>query len=337
MNSVKECVVTGGAGMIGSNLVRRLRSTGHHVKVIDDLSRGRLENLIDDDGEPVIHISEDFYQEDLTEQGTFEHIFEGADRIFHLADVVGGIDFVFSHEGEVYRRNTLINSNVIAAARSAKPKSFMYVGTACSYPASMQNSLEARMLREEDAFPAWPESAYGWSKLMGEYESLLMGKEAEIPVTVLRLHNVYGAPCDYDAVTGQVIPSLIRKAINHPDEDFVVWGSGRQCRAFVHVDDVLDGIIEASDLGIDQEVIQLGPSECITIREIAENVVEISGKSIEIRFDRSKPEGDRSRAADFSKAKSLLGWEPKVSLDDGLRRLFSWIQRDIEKAIAQSE
>jgi len=331
----QEIVVTGGAGMIGSNLVRRLRTAGHHVRVIDNLWRGRIENLLGEDGEYVIDISEHFHRADLTQQGTFEHLFEGADWVFHLADVVGGIEFVFNNEGEVFRRNTLINSNVISAARSAKPGGFTYLGTACSYPASMQSTLDARLLREGDAYPAWPESAYGWSKLMGEYETLLMGDEVGIPITVLRLHNVYGAPCDYDAVTGQVIPSLIRKAINYPQEDFVVWGSGDQCRAFVHVDDVLEGIIQACEFGVGQGVIQLGPRECTPIREIAEKVVEISGKRIEIEFDRSKPEGDRSRAADFSKAKQLLGWEPRVSLGEGLRRLFGWIKKDMEAASAK--
>lgn len=336
MSGGQEIVVTGGAGMIGSNLVKRLRKAGHHVRVIDNLSRGRMENLIGENGDYVIDIDADFHDQNLTQAGTFEHLFQGADLIFHLADVVGGIAYVFNNQGELFRQNTLINSNAIAAARSARPGGFVYVGTACSYPASMQSSLTAQQLREEDAYPAWPESAYGWSKLMGEYEALLMGDEAAVPVTVLRLHNVYGAPCDYDPVTGQVIPSLIRKAINYPQEQFVVWGSGDQCRAFVHIDDVLDGIIAAWQVGIAQEVVQLGPGECTSIREIAEKVVAISGKPIEIEFDRSKPEGDRSRAADYSKATKLLGWEPRVTLDEGLSRLYEWIQLDMKHASKQS-
>jgi len=324
-----KVVVTGGAGMIGSNLVKRLVHLGHDVFVIDNLWRGRLEYLCDDQGRSVIDLDKNFFHLDLIYAGTFEEIFQDADIVIHLADVVAGIDYVFSNEGSIFRENLLINSNVVAAIRNIDLKGFIYVGTACSYPAAMQQSVDGPLLREEDAYPAWPESAYGWSKLMGEYETELIGQEAEIPVSILRLHNVYGTPCDYDAVRGQVIPSLIRKAITYPEEPFIVWGSGGQGRAFVHVDDVVDALILAMQSGFGQGVIQIGPDVCTTIREIAELIVRVSGKNIDIQYDHSKPEGDRGRAADFSKARSVLGWVPRISLEKGISEAYQWIEADM--------
>jgi GDP-D-mannose 3',5'-epimerase len=154
----------------------------------------------------------------------------------------------------------------------------------------------------------------------------------QIPVSVLVLHNVYGAPSDFSPATAQVIPSLVRKAVCWPEEPFVVWGSGDQGRAFVHVDDVVDALVLARQHGYGHGPIQIGPSVCTTIRGIAEAVVRVSGKPIEIHYDTSKPEGDRGRRADFSKATALLGWEPRVDLESGLESLYRWIEGRIGRS-----
>ena len=164
---------------------------------------------------------------------------------------------------------------------------------------------------------------------MGEYEALLMEKETGIPVCVLVFHNVYGPPCDLGP-RSQVIPSLLRKAARYPVEPFVVWGSGAQGRAFVYIDDIVEALMAGLERGWGHGPIQIGPGCCTTIREIAETAVRISGKDIPIAFDTSKPEGDRGRCADYSKAARLLGWEPKVSLEDGLRRTYAWVARKLQ-------
>ena len=189
----------------------------------------------------------------------------------------------------------------------------MYVGTVCSFPMTRQNSLNVIPLKEEELFPAMPESAYGWSKLIGQLEIGFIEKETGIPCCTLMFHNVYGAPCDYGE-RSQVIPALIRKAINYPQEPFIVWGSGKQGRAFVHVDDVVNAICLALKKGWGQGWIQIGPEECTSIKEIAETIVRISGKDIDVIYDTTKPEGDIARCADYSKAKEMLGWEPSVNL-----------------------
>ena len=159
---------------------------------------------------------------------------------------------------------------------------------------------------------------------MGEYECELAQKEGHIETGILRMHNVYGPPCEMSPEKSQVIPALCRKAINYPEEEFIVWGTGNQRRAFLYVDDVVDAIVSLLDKGMNNSVIQIGPNVSHSIGDIAERIVRLSGKEIDIRFDPTKPEGDKDRTADSTKAKKILGWQQQVSLDDGLKRTFAW-------------
>ena len=319
--------------MIGSNLVKRLVKEGHDVSVVDNLWRGKLEYLNDENGKPVIDLENNFHNVDLSTGLGIDSIVFNTEYVIHLADIVAGIDYVFSNQGDLFRLNNLINTHLFHSVRKAgkeRIKGLIYVGTACSYPLTRQNSLDVIPLKEEELFPALPESAYGWSKLMGQLEIGFLEKETGIPCCTLQFHNVYGSPCDYGE-RSQVIPALIRKAINFPEEEFNVWGSGKQGRAFIHVNDIVDALVLALEKGWGHGWIQIGPSECTSIREIAEAVVKISGKDIVPFYDTTKPEGDKARSADWSKAKEVLGWEPKVTLEDGLRQQYEWIKKDIEK------
>ena len=330
---MSKILVTGGCGMIGSNLVKRLVKEGHDVSVVDNLWRGKLEYLNDENGKPVIDLDTHFHNVDLSKGFGIDSIVFNTEYVIHLADIVAGIDYVFSNQGDLFRLNNLINTHLFHSVRKAgkeRIKGLIYVGTACSYPLTRQNSLDVIPLKEEELFPALPESAYGWSKLMGQLEIGFLEKETGIPCCTLQFHNVYGSPCDYGE-RSQVIPALIRKAINFPEEEFNVWGSGKQGRAFIHVNDIVDALVLALEKGWGHGWIQIGPSECTSIREIAEAVVKISGKDIVPFYDTTKPEGDKARSADWSKAKEVLGWEPKVSLEDGLRQQYEWIKNDIEK------
>jgi len=326
-NEMNKILVTGGAGMIGSNLVKRLVKEGKDVFVVDNLWRGKLSYLQDETGKSVIPLDSRFFHRDLSVADSCDDLAAQVDGIVHLADVVAGIDYVFNNQGNLFRQNLLINSNVIASARKAKAnlRAFLYAGTVCSFPLTLQNTFDAQPLREEELYPAMPESAYGWSKLMGQYEAELLEKETGIPVSVLMFHNVYGAPCDFGE-RSQVIPALIRKAVNYPAEPFIVWGSGRQGRAFIHVNDIVEAISLALDKGLGKGVIQIGPAVCTSIGEIAQMIVRLSGKAIDIVFDTSKPEGDLARRADYTKAKTVLGWEPRVSLEEGLSQQYQWVK-----------
>jgi len=325
-----KILVTGGAGMIGSNLVKRLVTEGHNVSVVDNLWRGKVQNLYHH-AFPVIDLKKQFFHLDLRDYHNCLHCTRDMDLVIHLADIVAGINFVFDNQRFLYRANILINSNVLEAVLINKVKKYIYIGTACSYPAEKQNQIGAKPLKEEDVYPANPESAYGWSKLMGEYEAELASKESDVSVGILRLHNVYGSPCEITPERSQVIPALCRKAFNYPNEKFVVWGSGTQRRAFLHVTDAVDSIVKTIDKGIGRGPIQIGPGESHSIKEIAELISRVSKKHLTAEYDTKQPEGDKDRVADYSKAKKLLNWKPTISLDTGIKTTYEWIANELEQ------
>ena len=272
-----KVLITGGAGMIGSNLVKRLVKLNYVVYVVDNLWRGKKEYLFSDDKKLVIP-NKNFYQLDLREYKNCLKVTKKIDLVIHLADIVAGINYVFSNETSVYRSNILINSNILQACIKNKVKKFVYAGTACSYPKSKQSIVNPKPFKENDVYPAEPESAYGWSKLMGEYEAELAFNAGLINIEILRLHNVYGTPAELDPSKSQVIPALCKKTIENKKE-LLVWGSGRQKRAFLHVDDAVDGFIKAIKKNSKfNGVIQLGPNFSTSIADIAKKIVKLSGK-----------------------------------------------------------
>lgn len=328
----KRVLITGGAGQIGSHLAARLTALGARVRVADNLWRGRKSNLLDASGHPVIDLEHDFLQGDLIEYRNCVEAVDGQDIVFHLADVVAGINYVFGNQFSLFNTNLLIDANMLRASIAAGTGTYVYVGTACSYPAERQSRLDPPPFKEHEVYPASPESSYGWSKLMGEMGCDLALAEKLLRVGLLRFHNVYGPHCEMSPEKSQVIPALIRKAIRHPAEDFIVWGSGNQRRAFVFVQDVVDALVAVVEKGLDKGAIQIGPDFSTSIREIAERVRSISGRDIPLQFDTSKPEGDVDRAADWSKARDVLGWAPRVGIQEGLERTYEWCARELTKA-----
>lgn len=322
----RRVLVTGGAGFIGSWLVEALVKLGANVFVVDNLWRGTLENLKKSETEYLIPLDTHFMLGDLREYHTAQTacIRAQPDIVFHLADIVAGIDFVFANEPFLFRANMLINTNTFAAIREAKVQKLVYVGTACSFPQNLQSNPGGTPLVEEQMYPADPESAYGWSKLMGEYEAMLLAKNSDTQVGILRFQNVYGPRSILSKKRSQVIPSLIRKAIQHPDEEFIVWGSGKQARDFVFVGDVIDALLRVPIKGLGQGPINIGTAKETTISEISSNIVKISGKAIQIKFDEDKPEGDGGRSGNYDKARRLLSWDVFTSLEDGLKQTYDW-------------
>ena len=329
--SGKSILVTGGAGFIGSWLVEAFSRLGARVYVVDNLWRGSLENFKKEDSSSWISLSDQFLLGDLREY----HVALSAcmkakpDIVFHLADVVAGIDFVFANEPFLYRANVLINTNMYTAIQEAGIKNLVYLGTACSYPRRLQEKPGGVPLVEDQVYPADPESAYGWSKLLGEYEAELLARNTDLNVGILRLHNVYGPRSLLSKKRSQVIPSLIRKAVRHPEEDFIVWGSGRQARDFVFVGDVIDALLRLPLKGMGKGPIQIGTATETTVAELASTIVQISGKPIRIKFDTTKPEGDGGRSGSYEKAKQILGWDVFTPLRTGLEQTYSWAHDQI--------
>lgn len=180
MNFPLNIVITGGAGFIGSTLVKRLAGEGNRVRVIDNLWRSSLENFKHPDGSYAIDIEKDFFLTDLTDYSKCLELIRDADLVYHLADVVGGIHFAFGHAGFIFRQNIQINSNVLSACIVNQIRNYIYVGTACSYPKHLQMQAGFTALTEDQTYPAEPESSYGWSKLMGEYEAELAQQSGKL-------------------------------------------------------------------------------------------------------------------------------------------------------------
>lgn len=319
-----DFIVTGGAGFIGGHLVKRILTDypSSKVLVLDNLFRGSLDNL--PDSPRVVFRQIDLRKPELA----MAHV-ACATTVFHLADIVAGVDWVFSHQLKVFHDNVLINTNVLAAAETNGLRNYLYVGTACSYPLSLQMTYDVVHLRENQTYPALPESSYGWSKLMGEYEALL--SNSSLRVAILRLHNVYGPNQVYGKRGSQAIPSLIRKSINFPSEDYTVWGSGRQYRDFIHVADVVSGLTQALQFGMGQGVIQLSTNQPVQMRLCAHLVSAMANaifsRKCTASFDANQPEGDRGRVGIWDKANATLRWRPTVQFVDGLANQFVWVLR----------
>ena len=321
-----KILITGGAGMVGSNLAKNLIDQGHEITIIDNFWRGSKENL------KKVGLEENQYrliEADLSENGNWINSFKEVEFVYHLADIVAGISYVFNNEGFIFRQNLKINSNVASACEKSNVKRYIYVGTACSFPLHLQTNLDSSPLNEEDQFPANPESAYGWSKLMGELDAKYLSEKG-MDTVILVLHNVFGAPCDFSDETGQVIPSLIRRTLELKNESLEVWGDGSQGRAFVYIDDVIEALTSALSKGENSGPIQIGPNTCTSIKTIAEIITKKVDSRIDLNFDLSKPTGDKGRCANYSKAKKLLNWEPKVTIENGIEKLLGFIKKEIK-------
>ena len=316
--------VTGAAGMIGSNVVKALLADSHNVVGVDNFWRGKPKNLEGSLGSERFQ----FRHADLISDDDWYFDMTSDDVVLHIADIVAGIGYVFNNEWGVFRKNILINSKLSSVIRGRTPAKVIYLGTACSYPQGMQRSVTGSVLSEGDKFPADPESGYGWSKLMGQIELTLAVRGSATKLITLDLHNVYGAPCEFKGGTAQVIPSLIRRAIecSKSGEPLSVWGNGHQGRAFVHVDDVTRAIQMAICYQGDHSTFMIGPSECTTIRTVVEVIKQHPKINIsEVVYDETKPTGDIGRSACADLAQKELGWRPQVDFRDGVHRLVDWI------------
>ena len=234
MRNESKIFVTGVAGMIGSNLARKILQSGRIVVGIDNLWRGTLDNISD----LVEHDNFSFRKADIISDTDWFSDMNHEDTIIHVADIVAGIGYVFANEWDVFSSNLRINNMIAQIVTTHVPEKLIYLGTACSYPQNMQRSVNESVLQESDKFPADPESGYGWSKLIGEIEFKLAVKNSSTKLIALDLHNVYGWPCVYSDATSQVISYLINRALLSKNGKFELWGDGTQGRGFLHVNDV---------------------------------------------------------------------------------------------------
>ena len=326
MLEAKKVLVTGGAGFIGSHLAERLLELGCNVSVADNLSRGTIENI-----KPFLNKIR-FHKTDLTSIENCLSVTKDADYVFHLASSVGGIQYIGSQNVDNLTRSVLMNMNILEAARICGVERFAFTSSACVY---REKNSSLNRFKEDEAFPADPPTTYGWAKILGEVACRSYHRDYGIKCAVVRIFNAYGERENLDPKWSHAVSSLVRKAILYPKEKFRIFGDGRQERAFLYVKDCVEGLILAMERIGDAEPINLGSEELISIRQLAEKIVNLSGKEIEIEFDPSGPRGVIRYCADTTKMKDVLNWRPRTSLEEGLKKTYRWAEEDLARTGGQ--
>ena len=312
----KKVVVTGGYGFIGSHLVERLLEAGADVKVADFAPRGDAKNNLE-----AVERGIEFQEADLADADTCDKICSGADVVMHLAAKIRGVGYNVKHHGEMFFSNALMNLNMLEAARLASVDRFLCVSTVGVYPKESEVPTP-----EEDGFKGEPENSgfgYGWSKRLAEVQARCYKDEYGMKVAIVRPWNVYGPRVDFNPETAPVVPSQIRKVLEAEDV-ITVWGDGEQTRSFTYVSDEVDGMMLAVEKYPEADALNIGTSEEIKIKDLVRLIVRLSGKNLEIKFDTSKPSGAARRCPNVSKAQRLIGYEPKVPMEQGLQKTMDW-------------
>ncbi|MGB6896520.1 MAG: NAD-dependent epimerase/dehydratase family protein [Dehalococcoidia bacterium] len=313
-----KTVVTGGAGFIGSHLVKRLVEQGREVVVADDFSRGKAQNLLD------LGIRLDPHPIDLRDYQQALESLDGAENVFHLAARVGSVEFLHGSDMAellALQANLTIDANVLKACLETGVKTLVYASSVSVYPIDTQQRYDV-LFTEDDVRYINPEGGYGWAKLLGEIQVQWM---RGLNRGIARIFNIYGENEEPDE-NAHVVPALMRKGILYPQEEFLVWGDGNQTRDLLYVADAVEALLTLEGkTSSPPVVVNIGSGEALPVRALANKIVEISGKAIEPSYDPTKPVGPLSRTAAISRAKALLGWEPEVSLDEGLSRTYRWV------------
>lgn len=315
-------LVTGGAGFIGSHLVDALLDRDADVVIADNFSRGSFENIE--------HVLDDVELRpvDLTTRAGALRATENIEHVFHLAASVGGIHYIQRENVGGLTPSVLMNQQLLEGARINDIDRFLFASSACIY---RQEHDDLNRFSEDQAIPANPHSTYGWAKILGEVACQAYHDDLDIDTGMVRIFNAYGPRESLDPDSSHVIPSLCRKVIEEPDGGSIeLFGDGTQERGFIYVTDLVEGMIRAIESKADGEPINLGNGEeVVSINELAETIIEISGKDISIEHDLSMPTGTDKYAADTTKMKKALDWSPDTTLEQGVETVYNWAAQEL--------
>lgn len=319
---MKRALVLGAGGFIGSHLVKRLKRDGMWVRGVD-LKRPRYDDT---------HADE-FLVGDLREYATVVQALAGGfDEVYQLAADMGGAGFVFTgeHDAAIMHNSAQINLNVLEAARHERVERIFYSSSACMYPEYNQLDPDNPLCSEDSAYPAAPDSEYGWEKLFSERLYFAYARNYGFDVRVARYHNIFGPEGSWNDGREKAPAALCRKIAAAPaGGEIEMWGDGMQTRSFLYIDECVEGTVRLMRSDFPGPV-NIGSNEMVSINQFAQMIMEIAGKPLSIKHIEG-PTGVRGRNSDNRLISERLGWAPGRPLVEGLRETYEWVHAQVQK------
>jgi len=320
---MKTALVLGGGGFIGSHLVKRLKREGFWVRAVDLKHTEFSETAADD-----------FVVGDLREQSVCREVVDRAfDEVYQLAADMGGAGFIFTGENDadIMHNSALINLNILEMSKKMGVKKIFYSSSACIYPEHNQLDALHPTTSEDSAYPAAPDSEYGWEKLFSERMYFAFHRNFGLDVRVARFHNIFGPEGTWEGGREKAPAAMCRKVAMANDGGVMeMWGDGEQTRSFLYIDECLDGIRNLMDSKTFRGPVNIGSEEMVSINQLAEIVMEVANKKITIHHIPG-PLGVRGRNSDNNLIRKELNWEPKQPLKVGIEKTYRWIEEQIKK------
>jgi len=317
---MKKVLVCGAGGFIGGHLVNRLKSEGHWVRGVD-LKENEYGNTN----------SDEFILGDLRDPVVAQKAVKGVDEVYQLAADMGGAGYIFTgdHDADVMNNSALCNLNVLGASQKEGVKKIFYSSSACMYPEYNQMDPDNPKCSEDSAYPAAPDSEYGWEKLFSERLYLSYHRNYGIEVRIGRFHNIFGPQGTWNGGKEKAPAAMCRKAAEAEDGTSIeVWGDGKQTRSFLYIDECVEAVIRLMNSDFTGPV-NIGSEEMISINDFAQMAIDISGKKLKIN-NITGPTGVRGRNSDNKLLFEKLQWVPSLSLIDGMKKTYSWIDSQIQ-------
>ena len=325
MSNPTKVLVTGAGGFIGYHLVTYLKEKGYWVRGVDIKYPEYGEGDADQ-----------FELLDLRRWDDCLQATRGVDEVYALAADMGGMGFISSHHSQILHNNLLINLHTLEAARINGAKRLFFSSSACIYPEFKQTDADVVPLREEDAYPAEPQDAYGWEKLIVERLCMHYRQDHAIETRVARFHNIFGPEGTWDGGREKAPAALCRKvavAKLTGDPEVEIWGDGEQTRSFCYIDDLLEGVyrLMRSDYN---EPLNIGQDRMVTINQMVDIIAQIAGTEV-VKKHIDGPQGVRGRNSDNTQLRRVLRWAPQTSLEEGIARTYLWIEEQVRGTLTK--